>query len=89
MARRILPLTDTQCRTLKYSTRSGNRIFDGGGLFLEARESGSRLWRLKFRLHGKERVLALGKYPDVPLSEARKARDEAKRLIGCWRASRT
>lgn len=82
MARRILPLTDTQCRTLKYSTRTSNRIFDGGGLFLEARESGSRLWRLKFRLHGKERVLALGKYPEVPLSEARKARDEAKRLIG-------
>ena len=81
MARRILPLTDTQCRTLKYSPRTGNRIFDGGGLFLEARESGSRLWRLKFRLHGKERVLALGKYPDVPLSEARKARDDAKRLI--------
>lgn len=81
MARRILPLTDTQCRTLKYSERTSNRIFDGGGLYLEARESGSRLWRLKFRLHGKERVLALGRYPDVPLSDARKARDEAKRLI--------
>lgn len=82
MAKRILPLTDTQCRTLKYSPLKGNRIFDGSGLFLEARESGSRLWRLKFRLHGKERVLAIGKYPDVPLSEARKARDEARRLIG-------
>ncbi|MBB1062161.1 tyrosine-type recombinase/integrase [Lysobacter spongiae] len=76
-----MPLIDTQCRTHKHSTRTSNRLFDGGGLFLEARESGSRLWRLKFRLHGKERILALGKYPEVPLSEARKARDKAKRLI--------
>src|SRR5688572_13359019 len=42
---------------------------------------GSRLWRLKYRIHGKEELLASGAYPDVSLKRAREKRDEARRLL--------
>ena len=43
--------------------------------------TGSKLWRLAYRFAGKQKTLALGVYPAVPLSEARSRRDEAKRLL--------
>jgi Arm domain-containing DNA-binding protein len=43
--------------------------------------SGARLWRSKNSLHGREKLLALGQYPDVPLVRARQKRDEARRLV--------
>ncbi|MHC1479429.1 tyrosine-type recombinase/integrase [Frateuria aurantia] len=53
---------------------------DGGGMFLKVTETG-RYWRLKYRVGGKEKLLALGVYPEVSLAEARKRRDEARRVI--------
>ena len=55
--------------------------FDGGGLFLHVTAAG-RYWRLKYRVAGKEKLLALGVYPEVSLADARKRRDEARRVIG-------
>lgn len=55
---------------------------DSGGLHPLVTPSGGRLWRFKFRLHGVEKKLALGRYPDVSLSEARKARDAAREAVG-------
>lgn len=57
------------------------KLFDERGLYLFVTPSGGRLWRLKYRLNGKEKLLALGAYPDVPLKRAREKRDEARRLI--------
>ena len=54
---------------------------DAGGLFLLVQPSGGRLWRLKYRVDGKEKKLGLGAYPDVSLSAARAKRDEARTLI--------
>ena len=48
---------------------------------MELRPTGSKLWRYRYRLHGKENVFALGEYPALSLSDARKARDEAKDLV--------
>jgi len=42
---------------------------------------GSKLWRVKYRLHGVERKLALGAYPVITLAEARAARDDAKKQL--------
>ena len=56
------------------------KLFDGGGLFLHLQQAG-RYWRLKYRFGGKEKLLALGVYPDVGLKDARQARDEARRLL--------
>lgn len=55
------------------------KLADGGGLYLLVNPNGSRYWRLKYRVAGKEKLLALGVYPDVTLADARTKRDEAKR----------
>jgi integrase len=57
------------------------KLFDGGGLYLEVMPSGSRYWRLKYRVAGIEKRLALGVYPEVSLSEAREKRDAARNTI--------
>ncbi|KAB7681236.1 tyrosine-type recombinase/integrase [Plesiomonas shigelloides] len=54
---------------------------DGNGLSLLIEPNGSKGWRLRYRFAGKPKMLSLGVYPDVSLSDARTARDEAKRLI--------
>ncbi len=51
------------------------------GLFLLVNPLGSKLWRLKYRFEGKEKWLALGAYPEVPLKAARAKCDEARQLI--------
>lgn len=55
--------------------------FDGGGLYLLVKPSGARLWRMKYRVDGREKLISFGQYPDVPLKTARERRDEARRLI--------
>ncbi len=57
------------------------RMFDGGGLYLEVSPAGGKLWRLKYRFHGKERRLSLGIFPAVALKDARERRDEARKLL--------
>lgn len=57
------------------------KLADGGGLFLLVNPNGSRYWRMKYRIGGKEKLLAVGVYPEVSLAEARTIRDEAKKLL--------
>ncbi len=75
-----LPLTDTQLRKMKPDVRA-YRKSDGGGLFIEVARSGSKLWRLAYRFEGKQKLLALGSYPETSLARAREKRQEAKRLL--------
>lgn len=72
-----MPLTDIKLRTLN----SPGKHFDGGGLYLEITAAGGRYWRLKYRFGGREKRLACGVYPDVTLKQARKRRDEARRML--------
>jgi integrase len=65
---------------LKIKAAKTGKHFDGGGLFLHVTESG-RYWRMKYRHAGKEKLLALGVYPEVSLSEARQRRDDARTLL--------
>lgn len=51
------------------------------GLYLLVNPHGSKLWRLKYRIDGVERKLALGAYPDLSLAEARAARDAARKQL--------
>jgi hypothetical protein len=76
-----MALTDTAIRAAKPKERD-YKLADGGGLYLLVTKAGGKLWRLKYRAHGVERKLALGKYPDVTLGAARKARDEARAKAG-------
>ncbi len=72
-----MALTDTAVRNAKPRDRE-YKVTDGGGLYLLVTPAGGRLWRVKYRADGIERKLSLGKYPDVSLSDARKARDAAR-----------
>ncbi len=79
MARRILPLTEEKIKAAK-SQEKPRRLFDGGGLYLEITPHDSRLWRMKIRINNRERVLSFGKYPGVSLEQARRKREEARRM---------
>lgn len=75
-----MPLTDLQCRNARCPEgRAYVRLSDGGGLYLEVtppgpkNPQGSKLWRWKYRFAGKEKRLALGIYPDVPLATPKAA----------------
>lgn len=72
-----MPLTDLAIRNAKPGAKPV-KLSDGGGLYLLINPTGSKLWRLKFRVDNKEKALALGSYPAVGLAEARKRRDEAR-----------
>ncbi|MES9826550.1 MAG: integrase arm-type DNA-binding domain-containing protein [Candidatus Thiodiazotropha endolucinida] len=75
-----MALTDTAVRNAKPKEKA-YKLFDGGGLFLMVNPKGSRYWRLKYRFQGKEKLLALGVYPDVSLKTARDRRDAARTQI--------
>ena len=75
-----MPLTDTAIRKAK-PTGKVQRLFDGGGLYLEISPAGGKLWRLKYRHGGKEKRLAFGTYPDTSLASARAKREDARKLL--------
>ena len=58
-----MPLTDTQLKNLKPKA-APYRVADGGGLFIEVRKRGSKLWRFAYRFDDKQKMLALGSYPE-------------------------
>lgn len=74
------PLSDLAIRRAKPSGKT-QKLFDGGGLYLEISPAGGRWWRLKYRFGGKEKRLALGVYPEVTLALARNRREDARRLL--------
>jgi integrase len=73
-------LTDAIIRNTK-SKDKPFKLTDGGGLYLLVNSTGSRLWRLKYRVGGLEKKLALGAYPEVSLREAREKAVEARKMI--------
>lgn len=75
-----MALTEKALRALKPQEKPF-KVSDERSLYLLVTPSGARCWRLKYRIAGTEKVLALGTYPDVPLKVARERRDEARKLI--------
>lgn len=75
-----MALTDAKIRAAKPQDKP-YKLADSGNMFLLVHPNGSRYWRLRYRLLGKEKTLALGVYPDISLSEARDKRDVARKLI--------
>jgi len=75
-----MPLTDAKLRSLKPAEKP-QKLSDGGGLHVLVTPGGSRLWRLAYRFGGKQKLLALGKYPDVSLADARLAREIARKQL--------
>ncbi|MEM8541137.1 MAG: Arm DNA-binding domain-containing protein [Pseudomonadota bacterium] len=69
-----MPLTDVKLKNLKPREKA-YKVADFDSLFVLVKPNGSKLFRFKYRLNGREGLLALGKYPDVPLARARQMRD--------------
>jgi integrase len=57
------------------------KLSDGGGLFLLVQPNATKLWRLAYRYDAKQKLLALGQYPAISLTDARLKRDAAKKLL--------
>ena len=75
-------LTDKAIKSaIKTAIKAGKpkRISDGAGLYFEARPTGAGWWRLRYWSDGKEGMLSLGTYPNVPLKLARQRRDEGRK----------
>ena len=75
-----MALTDVAIRSAKPGSKP-YKLGDSGGLFLKITPAGGKLWRVKFRVAGKEKLLALGGWPDVSLANARKERDKAREAL--------
>lgn len=75
-----MALTDTKVRTIK-ATEKPQKLFDERGLFLLVTPTGSKYWRFKYRFNNKEKLLSLGTFPDVSLSQARDRREEARKRL--------
>ena len=75
-----MALTDTALRALKEREKP-YQVADGGGLVIEVMPGGAKVWRLRYRLHGRPEKLTFGHYPAVSLAKARLRREEAKVAI--------
>src|SRR5208337_2056440 len=75
-----MALTETKAKSAKPQAKP-YKLADEKGLFLLVHPNGSRYWRWKFYVAGKEKILALGVYPDVTLKAAREKRDEGRQTL--------
>jgi integrase len=73
-------LTAIQIKNLQ-PRESDYKVSDSGGLHLLVRPNGSKLWRVAYREHGKQKLASLGPFPQVSLIEAREAREEIKKKL--------
>ncbi|MDQ0083886.1 hypothetical protein J2W35_004252 [Variovorax boronicumulans] len=77
-----MPLTDVACKNARCAPEKlRSRFADSGGLYLEVTPAGAKHWRWKYRFDGKEKRLAIGSYPAIPLGEARAARERARLVL--------
>jgi integrase len=75
-----MALTDAAIRKAK-PVEKPYKLADSSGLYLLINPNGSKWWRFKYRVGGKEKLLALGTYPDTGLADARAKRDDARKLL--------
>ena len=75
-----MPLTDTAIKKAKPGDRPV-KLGDSKGLYLLVNPAGSKLWRWKYRVLGKEKVMSLGMYPDVSLAQARDGVEKARKVL--------
>lgn len=75
-----MPLCDLDCRQAKPQLKA-YRLHDSGGLYLDVKPTGTKVWRLKYFYYGKEKLLTIGKYPTISLLQARIRQADAKKNI--------
>ncbi len=75
-----MPLSDVKVRNAKPGEKQ-KKLSDNDGMYLLVTPNGGKCWRLKYRYSGREKVLALGTYPEISLSNARQRREDARKLL--------
>jgi integrase len=75
-----MALSVTRLRALRGRSRP-YQVADGAGLFVEVLPGGKRVWRLRYRLHGRQEKVTLGEYPVHSLTVARRWREECREQI--------
>ena len=75
-----MKLSYTACENAKPGDKA-YKMSDGRGMFMEVRPNGAKYWRMRYRYNGKQKLLALGVYPDVSLKLAREKREDARKLL--------
>ena len=73
-------LTDTAIKSTKPKD-TPYKLSDGGGMYLLVKPNGGKYWHLAYRFNNKQKLLSLGVYPEVSLKDARKKREDAKKLL--------
>ena len=77
-----MKLNNEKIKALKCpSDKKQTKKFDGKGLYLLVKNTGSKLWYFKYMYGGKHKEMALGKYPKTTLKQARKKADDARLLL--------
>ncbi len=79
-ARPAARLTDARIRNAKRAEKA-YKLSDGNGLFLAVQPTGTKCWRYRYRIAGRENLFALGEYPAISLQQARTERDKARELV--------
>ncbi|WP_340618621.1 tyrosine-type recombinase/integrase [Xenorhabdus entomophaga] len=75
-----MKLTDLVIKRAKPKEKAYT-LADGNGLSLLIDTNGSKGWRYRYQFAGKTKMISLGVYPVVTLTEARTKRDEARKLV--------
>ncbi|MBC8948943.1 MULTISPECIES: tyrosine-type recombinase/integrase [Xenorhabdus] len=75
-----MKLTDMAIKRAKPKEKSYT-LADGNGLSLLVETNGSKDWRYRYQFTGKTKMISLGIYPVVTLTEARAKRDEARKQV--------
>lgn len=70
-------LTNAAAKAAGAQTRA-YKLFDQGGLFLFVAPTGTKSWRLKYRWRSREKLLTLGRFPEIGVPRARILQAEAK-----------
>ena len=76
-----MPLTNLEVKNASYDPEKKDTLPDQHGLYLLLRKNGSKLWRFKYRIAGKEGLYSIGTYPDVSLATAREEHAKARALV--------
>ena len=81
MAKHITPLSDSKCTSAKPQDKDYS-LYDGQGLILFVRKSGTKVWRYKYKkANGKDGLMTLGNFPALSLKSARDKRREYEKLL--------
>ena len=75
-----MAITDTEIKRAKPEQKPYS-MSDSGGLRLVISPAGGKLWRWKYRFEGKEKLMSLGKYPDVSVGLARQRHSDGRKLL--------